>query len=188
MQIILVRHANVAQDPTLDAAEWRLSDHGRARAAQFAPRLRPLRPTRFVTSSEPKAAETGAIMAAALGLPCHAAPGLHEHDRRGMGYLANEKAFHTAVARLFAEPERLVLGNETAVAARTRFGAALQQAIAPYPDDTPAIVTHGTIMALFMAQHNPGVDAPALWRQLTLPCAFVLQRPSFAIVARLMMA
>lgn len=187
MQLILVRHANVTQEPALDAAEWQLSDHGRARAARFAPRLRPFHPTRFLTSSEPKAVATGEIMAAALDLPCATAPGLHEHDRHGMGYLAGEDAFRTAVTRLFAEPERLVLGRETAVAARTRFTHAIHAALAAWPADTLAIVTHGTVLALFLAHHNPALDALALWQELTLPCAFVLQRPSFAIVARLMM-
>lgn len=187
MRMILVRHANVVRATAVPSAAWRLSDHGRARAAQFAHQLAPFQPTRMITSAEPKAAETGEIIAQTLGIPAHAAPGLHEHDRRGVGFFPHEADFLAAVARLFDEPDARVFGNETAVEARTRFEHAIHTQLAQHPTGTPAFVTHGTVMALFLAHHNPDLDVYRFWRSLTLPCAVVVERPLFTIDHLLLM-
>ncbi|MGB4873738.1 MAG: histidine phosphatase family protein, partial [Candidatus Promineifilaceae bacterium] len=64
--LLLVRHSSVAVQPEKPAAAWPLSADGRVRAQTFAQTLNslPTPITRVITSQEPKAIETGAIMAA----------------------------------------------------------------------------------------------------------------------------
>jgi hypothetical protein len=45
-----------------------------------------------------------------------------------------------------------------------------------------AIVTHGTVLTLFLAHHNPHLDPISFWRDLTLPCFFVTSIPAMEII------
>ncbi len=166
---ILVRHSAVVQQPSVPAREWRLSAYGRSLAAHLGLELRPHSPTRIITSEEPKARETGQIIAETLNLPWHTAPGLQEHDRDGMPYLPTREEFETAVAHFFAHPDRLVLGNETANQTLERVKTAVATQRAAYPHDTLILVSHGTVLTLFCCHHNPHLDPFTFWRSLTLP-------------------
>jgi broad specificity phosphatase PhoE len=179
--LILVKHSLPAIVPAVPAAEWRLSAEGRRRCAALAERLVPWRPTRLVASEEPKAAETAALVAGHLGLPWEMAAGLHEHERRTVPF-AGEAEFRAAVAALFAQPEHLVYGEETAAGARTRFAAAVDALLARYPDATLAVVAHGTVISLY-ATARAGVDSYALWRRLGLPAFVVLSQPDGRIMS-----
>ncbi len=167
--MIFVRHSAVVQQPDVPAHEWPLSENGRFLAAQLAPQLHPHQPQRIITSPEPKAAETGQIIAAALGLPWHTASGLQEHDRRGVPYLATREEFETAVTRFFAHPDQLVFGNETANEALERMETAVAAQRAAYPRDTLILVTHGTVLTLYCCRRSPHLDPLTFWRSLTLP-------------------
>lgn len=176
-QLILIRHSVVEQQPNLPSKQWRLSANGRLLAAALAPKIAPYHPTRFITSTEPKAQETGQIIADLLNVPYISAANLHEHDRIGASYLPNKAAFAALVERFFREPEVLVFGRETAVQAQTRFINAVNTIMTTYPDDTIAIVTHGTVLTLFAAYHQPQLDTITFWKNLALPCAFVTNLP-----------
>ncbi|MCA9935886.1 MAG: histidine phosphatase family protein [Ardenticatenaceae bacterium] len=169
------------QQPGAPANEWRLSENGRTLAAQLAPELRPYTPTRIITSEEAKAAETGQLIAAELGLPWHTAPGLQEHDRRGVPFFATREAFETAVAHFFAHPNQLVFGNETAAQALGRMEMAVAAQRAAYPHDTLILVTHGTVLTLYCCHRNPQLDPLTFWRSLTLPWWGIIrdQKPVF---------
>ncbi len=180
--LILVRHAAVHIDPSIPSLEWPLSADGRSRCHSLAPQIQPYTPTRFITSHEPKARETGQILADLLGVPCASAAGLQEHDRSGVPYFANKVDFETAVANFFARPDELVFGGETAVQARNRFATAVQQQLGTYPQDTLAIVAHGTVLTLFLCHHNPLLEPLPFWQSLALPCAFVVTLPEMALV------
>ena len=182
--MILVRHSVPAVVPGVDAAEWRLSDEGRTRAAELAEKLAVYGPSRIVTSDEPKAGETAAIIAVRLGdVPVVSDPALREHDRRGAPYFADERAFQATMARFFAAPKELIFGRETAAEARARFTAAVSRIIAQAGDACDImVVTHGTVMALYLASVSGG-DAYALWRGQTLPCYAALALPDLRLVA-----
>jgi broad specificity phosphatase PhoE len=182
-RLILVRHGPVNMDPARPAREWRLTTNGRSACQTFAQTLAPYGPARFITSQEPKAQETGAIMAAALGAPWRTAPGLHEHDRRGAPFLADKSTFEVQIADFFARPNELVFGRETAVQARARWETAVNALLDAYRDqpDPLAIVTHGTVLTLFICRHNPHLEPFPFWRRLTLPCAFILSLPTFQL-------
>jgi broad specificity phosphatase PhoE len=181
-KLILIRHSAVTQDPTLSSHEWSLSAVGRTRAQALAASIAPHNPTRFITSEEAKAHETGQIIAAALGKPWTTAPGLPEHNREGTPYFPSQAEFEAAVMRLFEQPRELVFGQETAEQACHRFTQTVHTLLAQYPTDTLAVVSHGTVLTLFLAHHNPHLDPVPFWRSLALPSFVVVSIPTMEII------
>jgi broad specificity phosphatase PhoE len=178
--LILVKHALPDLIPAVPAAEWRLGEVGRRGSAALAERLRPYQPAAIIASREPKATETGSIAATILGIPFATAKNLHEHDRSGVGWLTAE-VLDAKVAEFFARPSELVMGRETAGAARERFTDAVEQVLATHPPDNLAIVAHGTVITLLVAAHNP-IEPFPLWKRLGCPSFVVLSLPGMALV------
>ncbi len=174
-RLILVKHAMPDIDPRLRPPEWPLSPAGRVASVTLARRLERYRPTRVVTSVEPKAADTGAIVAATLGLPVSTAPGLHEHDLGDVPFMGTE-AWNTTVAEVFARPDEVVQGRESAKNAGDRFASAVAAVRDGFPDDRVVIVAHGRVISLLVARAN-AIDGFDLWRRLGLP-SFVVVDPS----------
>lgn len=179
--LILVRHAAVHIDPAIPSNEWPLTAGGRSTTHQLAHQLKPYQPGRIITSEEAKAQATGAALADVLHLPTKTAPGLQEHDRRGVPFFENKADFETAVATFFARPVELVFGRETAVQATTRITQAINHQLEANPNNTLAIVSHGTVLTLFICQHNPELSPMQFWQSLTLPCAFVVTLPEMKL-------
>jgi len=169
--VILIRHAAVAIDSKVPAERWGLSTTGKEQATAVAARIAEYKPSIVIASEQPKASETGAIIAETLGVRFETRPGLHEHDRSNEPF-ASEEDWHAKMRQLFAEPDALVYGEETATAARARFAAAVAQC----PEDA-AIVAHGTVITLFVAQHNP-IEPFAFWEGF-VPAAWVLLAAGF---------
>jgi broad specificity phosphatase PhoE len=184
-QLVLIRHSAVLVDPNVPAAQWLLSTTGRFRCHQLADQLRPYHPTRFITSDEAKAVETGQIMAGRLGLPCTTEPDLHEHNRAGLPFFEDKAAWATAVSHFFALPDQPVLGEETAVQARQRLERAIARLQELYPQDRLALVSHGRILTTFISHHNSAVDPFPFWQSLTLPCAFILNSANYQLQQRI---
>ena len=180
--LILVRHAAVSIDPAIPSHKWPLTADGRSATHQLAHQLKPYQPSRIITSEEAKAQATGQALADVWSLPVQPAPGLQEHDRRGVPYFENRADFETAVTNFFARPDELVFGRETAVAAAARFSQAVMRQVAANPDHTLAIVAHGTVLTLFICQHNPHLLPRQFWQSLTLPCAFILSLPELKLI------
>ena len=180
--LILIRHSAVAIDPDRPASEWMLSAEGRRRCYELAAELEAYHPAVFVSSVEPKAVETGRLLAETLGRPWTTAAGLHEHERRSTPYFADRAIFEAAVAQFFARPDEMVLGEETAAQARGRFVAAVDDVLAAHPTGNVAIVSHGTVITLFLGHYNPHLDPFSLWRSLSLPCYFVVSAPGMKLV------
>jgi broad specificity phosphatase PhoE len=137
------------------------------------------RPTKIVASDEPKATQTGSVMAERLRLPFRVVEGLHEHDRRDGGFLSSE-VFAARMRDLFAHPDEVVFGNESASAALARFAKAVDQVVANESGDV-VVVSHGTVMSLFVAS-RARVNASELWSALGLPSYVSLELPSHRIV------
>jgi broad specificity phosphatase PhoE len=78
----------------------------------------------------------------------------------------------------------LVFGNETGEQARTRFTQAINTLLTQHPSDTLAIVSHGTVLTLFLAHHNPHLDPIPFWQQLKLPDLVVVSLPDMKIIER----
>lgn len=179
-RVILVRHSLPELDSSVPAREWHLSAVGRRRCRPLAQRLAAYGPAVIVSSEEPKAVETAEIVGQVLDLPTGAAPGLHEHDRSNTSGL-DVVRFRAAIQRLFAHPDDLVYGCETADQARRRFAAAVDGVLDCYPDVSLAVVTHGTVLSLYAAG-RAGCDAYALWQRLGLPSFVVLSRSDLGLL------
>ena len=179
--LILIRHARPEIDPDIPAKEWSLSPGSRAACTKLAQTIRHLKPQVVIGSEEPKAAETGRLVAQALDLPFSTAPGLHEHDRRNVTYEGDPAVFRAKVQRFFEQPDELVYGVETATAALQRFTQSVHSSLADFPDQTVAIATHGTVTSLFVAHYNP-IDVVDFWSKLQMPDVVVMARPEFELV------
>ncbi len=179
-KLIFIRHSSVQIEPGIPSPEWPLSEDGRSRARNLAHQLITYNPTRTITSQEPKARQTGQIIAGELSLPWLSAPDLHEHDRQGVSFLESKEAFETAVTRFFDNPNTLVFGNETANQALKRFDTAVHHLIATYPADTLTIVTHGTVLTLFLSHYNQLAPFP-FWQKLQMPDFFVVNLPDMRL-------
>jgi broad specificity phosphatase PhoE len=73
------------------------------------------------------------------------------------------------------------------VAAAARFTRAVEQQLEVYPNHNLIIVTHGTVLTLFLCQHNPDMSPWQLWQSLTMPCAFIVSLPNMRICQSLFM-
>lgn len=177
--LILVKHAMPQLEPGVPSREWRLSDAGREGAAFLAERLAPYAPGVIVASTEPKATETARIVANRLGMTMTTRDGLHENDRTGLGWLGTAE-LETRIARFFAEPGTLVMGNETADKAHTRFAATVDAFCTEHPDETVVIVAHGTVITLYVSRAT-GIEPFPFWKRLGLPSFVVLSRPEMRV-------
>ncbi len=174
--LILVRHSLPEMVTGVPAGEWHLSAEGRRRCAALAERLAAYELAAVVSSQEPKAVETGQIVAETLGLPFETAPGLHEHERGVVKGLGSREDFQAQVARFFEHPDELALGYETADEAHARFARAIASVIERHPATDLAIVSHGTVMTLFITR-TAGLDPIPFWIGLGLPSFVVLSLP-----------
>ena len=160
---------------------WRLRPEGVAGARAVAERLVAANyaPSKVVASLEAKATETGSIIAKRLRLPFATVEGLHEHDRRAAGFLSSD-VFAARMRDLFAYPDAVVFGNEAGSAALARFATAVDQIAGEETGDV-VVVSHGTVMSLFVAS-RAHVDASELWAVLGLPSYVSLELPNYRIV------
>lgn len=146
----------------MPSEEWRLSEEGRRRCGPLAERLAAASPRVLLASTEPKARETAELVAPVLGLEVQLSEGLRETARRTVGWLAPEE-LDRGIRALFERPGEVAFGEETAAAALARFQAAVADLTEP-----AVVVTHGTVLSLFVAART-GRDPYELWRSLELP-------------------
>jgi broad specificity phosphatase PhoE len=179
-RLLLIKHSLPEPIAGLDAHHWRLSEAGRDRCIALANRLTRYAPTIIVTSQEPKARETADIVGRALGLSVESAPDLQEHDRTGVPWLGQEQ-FETSVRAFFDHPDERVFGRETADQAAARFSGAVDAIVARRRAGTIAIVSHGTVISLYVAAKT-GDDPITLWQRLGLPSLVVLALPSRRLI------
>jgi broad specificity phosphatase PhoE len=180
-KLILVKHSQPEIVPDVPAHQWKLSDVGRRRCKALAERLAAYEPRVVVTSLEPKAKETGWLVAHALGARIETAPDLHEHNRCEIGFLADQEEFRSRVIDLLEHPGELVFGSETADEAHRRFAVAIADIVAHHPNGNLVVIAHGTVMALFVAR-VAALDPVPLWQSLGLPSFAVLALPGYQLV------
>jgi 2,3-bisphosphoglycerate-dependent phosphoglycerate mutase len=178
-KLILIKHAAPLVEPGKPSDQWGLSDAGRAACGPLAERLGVHQLSHIVSSEEPKARETAELLGKALNLPLSAAPGLHEHDRSNVPHLRSGE-FISMMELMFRRPRDRVLGLESAQEAEERFAGAVADVLEQHPDGNIAIVSHGTVIALFAARH--GQDNPfQLWRRMGLPSFLVMNLPGYDV-------
>ena len=178
--LVLVKHGSPVLDPATPAREWALSGQGEIEALQVAEQLRTYEPFDLVSSPEPKARSTAELIAAASRTHNHVVDDLREIDRRVLPIM--EPAGHREMNRpIFSEPDRAVLGSESANTALIRYQSSIQAVIDRCESAHLVVVSHGTVMTLLVARYN-AVDAFRFWAELQCGHAVTLTVPLFRLV------
>lgn len=177
----MIKHAEPTQDQSRDACDWQLSARGRAKSVELAKALVHYAPSVIYASHEPKAHETATIVADHLDIALHTHPNLNEHDRRDVGYLPKAE-FEAKVKVFFRYPKKHIFGNESADETHTRFAIAINTLLARHTHETIAVVTHGTVISLFVSRVCTGINGFELWQKLGLPSFVVLSWQPVQIV------
>lgn len=148
-RIVLVRHAQVTQQPDLPPARWPLSEAGlrAAIALRDDPVLADI--ARFFTSPEPKAVATARAVAARR--PVEEVADLRELDRP-FGWISDHSEWERVANEIFAREDEHVRGCEPAAEARRRFVAAIDALTTRFPRETIGVVAHGMVLALYLAR------------------------------------
>src|SRR5258707_13787879 len=111
--LLLIKHSLPEIQEHIPAREWHLSEEGRLQCQHLAALIKPYLIQRVITSVEPKAVETGHIIAEQLDCPFSIEVGLHEHDRTNEFFLAREE-FERMVQRFFETQSKAFIGRECA--------------------------------------------------------------------------
>jgi broad specificity phosphatase PhoE len=183
-KLILIRHSNSKMDQNLPPHNWGLTDEGRARCILLAAQLAIHNPGIIITSDEPKAVETGEIVAHELGVPFNSAVNIHEHRRKG-GVILSQEDFFDKIRELFEVPEHIVFGLESAQQASDRFSKAIQSIMTNYHDRNVGIVTHGTVMSLYYGTLTDE-DPYQFWCRLGLPAFYTVLWPEGVVLSKVM--
>jgi broad specificity phosphatase PhoE len=173
--LYLIRHPATQPDPAIPASAWPLSDEGRTQVQALlkAPFWRGV--TGIFTSDQPKATAVGEAVQAAWNIPFEVIADLAEAQRdRWLGW----EAFDQAQQAFFAHPaDPLVPGWESADAARARFTAAINSILAAHPaGDSLAVVTHGTVLTLYIAGLQGVAPTYDFWQNIGFASVMAVDR------------
>ena len=181
-KLILVKHAAPQVVPGVPPEKWTLSEQGKQRCGPLAEALRAYQPEVVVSSLEPKADETGELVAGHLALPFEAVEG-PARTRSEQRPPHAQPRVHLPDGALLPPPGGARAGPRDA---RTRpCGASKPRwdvVLVDHADQNVAVVSHGTVIALFVAKHGGG-KAYDLWRQMGLPSFRVLGLPAYEVEA-----
>jgi len=176
MNLLIIKHARPAVNPAMPPEQWPLSDEGRAAAAKLADALRAFAIRQIFHSDEVKSIETAAVISSKLNMPFEFRADIHEHDRSNVPHMRSGE-FISHIELFFRKPDELVLGKETANECSARFRKAIDAIIAEHDHGDIAVVTHGTAMALYLAQLGAGKPFD-IWRRMGLPSFAVIDTQS----------
>ena len=105
---------------------------------------------------------------------------LAEHARNATSFLPQAE-FQEKIAQMFANPNKLVFGEEAADEALERFSRALERACLNAGGNDFLVVTHGTVLSIYVSRRL-GIDVLSLWRSLTMPMAIVISGKEMEII------
>jgi len=148
MYALYVTHPEVVIDPNVATPRWGLSSVGRARADRFANHVLVQGLTRLVSSTETKALELAAVLAAGCGAPVDSGDKFDENDRRSTGFVPSAR-FEALADAMFAHPDESAEGWETARDAQHRVVGAFNEVLAGHDATKPIGFTgHGAVGTL----------------------------------------
>lgn len=179
--LILIRHSISQPDPATSAHSWQLTSAGENRITLLAERLRPYRIDKIYTSVEPKACSTGELLGNAYHMDFEIAPDLHETRRETAPFYNDIHDFQHHIQRAMAQPDEVIFGEESFAAALARFEKQISQLLAFHPHQNLGVVTHGTIMSLFIGHHT-SLEPFDVWQSLDMPAYAVFSQPDCALI------
>lgn len=181
--LVFIRHSQSQPDPSIPSSQWWLTKEGQRRCKPLADLLSPYNLDLIVSSAEPKASETGQLVAQRLGVPCLLMDNLHEQERETAPFFDSKAEFQEAITNLFARPTELVFGEETGLEARDRFARTVKSIFTTYPQENIAIVSHGTVLSLFASQFTEQKTV-TFWQNLGMPAFVAFSYPEMKFLAQ----
>jgi len=181
-KLVLIRHSQSLPVPSISPDQWGLSEEGERRCQSLVTHLTGIGCGRIYTSPEPKALQTAQYVADHFDVHIEVHDDLREHDRSNEPWLDSQVAFEERVIESFHLPDQLIFGNETINQAAKRFNDAITEIVAQNPDQDVVTATHGTVMTLFVCQHNV-VNQIEFWSSLGMPAIAVLSIPTYELVS-----
>lgn len=165
-ELFLVRHGEADSNRDGRFGGWSdapLTELGQRQAAAAAAELVARKPTAVIASDLPRAAQTAAPIAAALGLEVRSLPGLRERTLGvfdGLAFAEVEARYPELWRRMRArDPDAIPEGGEAPATVYARVTAALETICADYAGQRVAVVSHG--LALYHAfAHICGLGVP----------------------------
>jgi len=186
--IYLIRHPHTRINLETPAATWDLSEIGQAQTAAllnapFWPHVSAVYPSR-----EPKAVTTAKEAALRYNIPVVPRSAFGELDRSA--YTApDERAYEVAVAACFATPAESPHGWEPAAAALFRFKREMAQVLSWHPpEESIAVVSHGLVLALYMAHLRGQEPTLSAWRAVDFAAIAAVDRASLRPVSAFLTA
>ena len=169
VELLLVRHAAAQVSDHEPPRAWPLTNGGAADATRLGNQIRERFPRRSlapVASSERKAIETATCV---LGEP----PTVDQRfDEVGRPWYDDPAEMRSdAIRYLHGQP---VLGWETQAEATARFSAAVADAVVAVAGRLPVLVTHGTVLSLWLASAVENFEAASFWVDLEFPDAYLV--------------
>lgn len=180
-KLILIKHSIPTISSEIPSNKWTLSEEGIQKANLFVLNLEKYNFKRIFSSDEPKAIETANIFGGKLNKEVEIIKGIHEHERNSNRVIYPKEQWEELMRSFFEFPNKLIFGDETATEARIRFRTSILKLVsANPPDEDIVVVTHGTVMSLFISEYNE-VDIFKVWNSFGLPSYAELNADSFIL-------
>jgi broad specificity phosphatase PhoE len=173
--LYLIRHPATQPDPAIPASQWWLSAAGRAQVHTLVNLPLWNHISTIYTSTQPKTSVVGELVYAAHGVPFVPLTALDEARRETW---LDPEAFETAQRAFFAHPaDPPVRGWEPARSAGLRFIAAMDHLLAVHkPADSLTIVSHATVLTLYVAHLREIAPSYEQWRKTGFAAIMALER------------
>lgn len=165
-KLVFVRHSKPVVTADVSRALWSLSPEGRSLAAELGERLDLDSDVKVVASTERKAVETAELLGAGpvivderlveIAKPWY--PEAEAHARAVADYLSGMR-----IAEWEPQDEALA-----------RFAAVIED----YTRCDAVVVTHGTVLSLWLGHVLAGFDATKFWKRLGMPDAYAINTGS----------
>lgn len=180
-KIILIKHSIPKITSEIPSNQWTLSEEGIKHVKLLAPKIKNFNFDKIFSSVEPKAIETAQILGKKFSKKIEIIEGIHEHERESNRIIYQRNQWLELMEKFFRYPDKLIFGDETATAAKERFSLAIHNLVHNNPPDKDIVViTHGTVMSLFISKYNV-VDIFEIWNALGLPSYVELTAKEFSL-------
>lgn len=180
-KLILIKHSMPTLSSETPPNEWTLSEEGIKKAILFAPYLEKYNFGKIFSSEEPKAIQTARIFGEKLNKKVEIIKGIHEHERNSNRVIYPKEQWEELMKSFFEFPNELIYGEETAAEAKIRFRTSILKLVNDNPtDEDIVVVTHGTVMTLFISEYNE-IDIFNVWKSFGLPSYAELSSDGFIL-------
>lgn len=163
--LYLIRHPLTHVDPTRPSAEWELSEQGRQQVGALlaAPFWRSV--TALYSSEQMKALGPAKMIAEHYRIPVTGLSGVAEVHRDKQVYRTTS-AHHLVLEAFFRAPDKVIEGWERARDALDRFVYSVKEIHAAHPNESIALLSHGTILTLYTAYLDRQPPTLARWAKI----------------------